>query len=117
MENWFGNKTLAICERGADGEKRSRLCFTMAKLIVNWDQEDQSQIFVLNAKDGNVIWKTDRDEPTTWATPLVTQSKGSDIQQLITNGTTAVRSYNLDNGEIVWQAPGTTLNAIPLPCT
>ena len=85
------------------------------KLVVNWDQEDQSQIFVLNAKDGKVIWKTDREEPTTWATPFIAQTSGSDVTQLVTNGTTAVRSYNLENGEIVWKAPGTTLNAIPCP--
>lgn len=83
------------------------------KLIVSWDQEDQSQIFVLSAEDGRTIWEKNRDEPTTWATPLVTEFKG--ITQLITNGTKAVRSYNLDNGDLIWESPGTTLNAIPSP--
>ncbi|MFK7768310.1 MAG: PQQ-binding-like beta-propeller repeat protein [Mariniblastus sp.] len=85
------------------------------RLVVNWDQEDQSQIFVLNAKNGDVIWKLDREEPTTWATPLITQSKESGAMQLITNGTKAVRSYNLETGDLIWKSPGTTLNAIPCP--
>lgn len=83
------------------------------KLIVNWDQEDQSEIFVLNSKDGEIVWNKKRDEPTTWATPLVVKANGKN--QLITNGTEAVRSYELETGHLIWQAPGTTLNAIPCP--
>ena len=56
------------------------------KLVVNWDQEDQSQIFVLNASDGEEVWSKRRNEPTTWATPLIVNAFGHD--QLITNGTT-----------------------------
>ncbi len=83
------------------------------KLVVNWDQEDQSEIFVLNANSGELIWKKNRDEPTTWATPLVIDVNGR--VQLITNGTNSVRSYDLGTGEIIWESPGTTLNAIPCP--
>ena len=83
------------------------------KLVVNWDQEDQSHIYVLDAKTGDMVWKKDRDEPTTWATPLVVNASGKN--QLITNGTNAVRSYDLENGDLIWESPGTTLNAIPCP--
>ncbi|MEM7782002.1 MAG: PQQ-binding-like beta-propeller repeat protein [Planctomycetota bacterium] len=83
------------------------------KLVVMWDQEEDSQIFVLDADNGNTIWSKDRDEPTTWATPLVTRHKNR--LQLITNGTEAIRSYDLATGEIIWQTTGTTLNAIPCP--
>ena len=83
------------------------------KLVVNWDQEDQSEIFVLNANNGELIWKKDRNEPTTWATPLVVNFRGQ--AQLITNGTNSVCGYDLATGEIIWESPGTTLNAIPSP--
>lgn len=83
------------------------------KLVVMWDQEDQSEIFVLNDSNGSVIWKKLRDEPTTWATPLIASIDGQ--TQLITNGTNAVRSYDLENGNIIWETVGTTLNAIPCP--
>ena len=82
-------------------------------LVVNWDQEEQSRIFILNSETGDVVWTKERDEPTTWATPLVTKVDG--VNQVVTNGTTAIRSYNLETGDIVWQSPGTTLNAIPCP--
>ncbi len=83
------------------------------KVIVMWDQEDQSKIFVLNLADGKTVWEKKRDEPTTWATPIVVEHDGK--KQLITNGTQKLRSYNLKNGELIWQTSGTTLNAIPCP--
>jgi outer membrane protein assembly factor BamB len=82
-------------------------------LVVNWDQEDQSHIYVLNKNTGETIWEAKRDEPTTWATPLIVPFRGQ--TQLITNGTNRVRSYDLRNGSIIWESPGTTLNAIPCP--
>ena len=82
-------------------------------VVVNWDQEDQSEIFVLDATTGKTIWNKERDEPTTWATPLVTEFGGT--TQLITNGTNRLRSYDLANGNLIWETKGTTLNAIPCP--
>jgi len=83
------------------------------RAIIMWDQEDQSSVFVLDLVDGKTIWKKDRDEPTTWATPLVVTANGK--QQLVTNGTNQVISYNLEDGNVIWQTSGTTLNAIPSP--
>ncbi|MDA7902422.1 PQQ-like beta-propeller repeat protein [Mariniblastus sp.] len=83
------------------------------KLAIMWDQEDQSEIFVLESNNGNIIWKNRRDEPTTWATPLIAPIDGK--TQLITNGTNAVRSYDFETGDIIWETTGTTLNAIPCP--
>ena len=83
------------------------------KVVIMWDQEDQSAVYVLNSKDGDLIWKQERDEPTTWATPLVVEANGK--TQLITNGTNAVRSYELETGDVIWESQGTTLNAIPCP--
>jgi outer membrane protein assembly factor BamB len=83
------------------------------KLAIMRDQEDQSEIFVLESNNGNIIWKNRRDEPTTWATPLIAPIDGK--TQLITNGTNAVRSYDFETGDIIWETTGTTLNAIPCP--
>lgn len=83
------------------------------RLIVNWDHEDQSFIEVLNAATGETVWKSDRDEPTSWATPLVVEHQGR--TQVIVNGTNRVRSYDLASGEVIWQCGGQTVNAIPSP--
>jgi outer membrane protein assembly factor BamB len=82
-------------------------------LIVNFDQEKGSFLVVLDAKTGATRWKADRDEPTSWATPLVVPHQGR--TQVIVNGTNRVRSYDLDTGKILWQCGGQTVNAIPSP--
>ncbi len=82
-------------------------------LIVNWDHEDQSFIVALDAATGETRWRADRDEPTSWATPLVAEHNGR--AQAIVNGTNRVRSYDLATGKVLWQCGGQTVNAIPSP--
>jgi outer membrane protein assembly factor BamB len=82
-------------------------------LIVNWDHEAGSFIACLDARTGKTRWKEDRDEVTSWATPLVVERKGR-IQVVVT-GTKRVRSYDLANGKLLWQAGGLTVNCIPSP--
>lgn len=81
-------------------------------LAVPWDHEGQSFIAALDAGSGRLFWKTDRDEPTTWATPLIVQHRGR--TQVVTNGTT-VRSYDLQTGELIWSCGGQVSNPIPCP--
>ena len=83
------------------------------KLVIVRDQEKQSYIEVLNAKTGKTLWRTDRDEPSAWATPLVVKHSGH--TQVITHATNFVRSYDLDSGKVIWQCDGQTTNVIPSP--
>lgn len=83
------------------------------KVVVNWDHEDQSFIVCLDAGTGDEIWRKDRDEPTSWATPCIVEHGGR--VQVIVNGTHRVRSYDLATGEVIWQCGGQTVNAIPSP--
>ncbi|MDA8697571.1 PQQ-like beta-propeller repeat protein, partial [Rhodopirellula sp.] len=39
-------------------------------LIVPWDHEGDSAVFALDTSSGQTLWKTLRDEPTAWSTPL-----------------------------------------------
>src|SRR5262249_6105096 len=80
-------------------------------LVVSWDQEHDSYIIALDAKTGQDKWKTDRDEPTTWTTPVFAEHNGR--TQVIVNGTTRIRSYDLATGKLVWQCGGMTVNPIP----
>jgi outer membrane protein assembly factor BamB len=82
-------------------------------LIVNWDQETGSFIVCLDAATGQTRWKIDRNEPTSWATPLIVEYKGR--TQVIVNGMNRIRSYDLATGAVIWQCGGMTLNAIPSP--
>jgi outer membrane protein assembly factor BamB len=80
-------------------------------LLLNWDQEADSALICLDARSGKTRWKVERDEKTSWNTPLVVEHKGR--TQVILNGTNRVRSYDLKTGEPIWQCGGMTVNAIP----
>lgn len=83
------------------------------RVFVTWDHEGDSFLIALNASDGKTLWKVDRDEPSSWATPLVLEHQGK--TQVITPGTNQVRSYDADTGEILWYHDGLTVNCIPSP--
>ena len=83
------------------------------RLIVNWDHEGESFIAALDAATGEEVWRKNRDEGTTWMTPIVVEVAGQ--AQIITSATNRVRSYNLTTGELIWEADGLTRNVIPSP--
>jgi outer membrane protein assembly factor BamB len=80
-------------------------------IVVLWDTEEESYVVAIDKLTGKQLWKQDRDERTGWTTPYV-QPFGNGTQVII-NGTTAVRSYDLKTGELLWQCSGQTVNAIP----
>jgi outer membrane protein assembly factor BamB len=82
-------------------------------LVVNWDHEGQSFIVALDAKSGETRWQKERDEQTTWATPLVIDRGGR--TQVVTNGENRVRSYDLTSGDLLWECGGQAANPIPSP--
>ncbi len=82
-------------------------------LVVLCDQEDQSFITALDANSGDTKWKKDREEETTWTTPLIVEYGGR--TQVIVNGMIRTRSYDLDTGELIWECGGQVGGVIPVP--
>jgi outer membrane protein assembly factor BamB len=82
-------------------------------LLLNWDQEAASALLCLDARTGQTRWKADRDEKTSWNTPLVIHQ--GDKSQVVVNGTTRIRSYDLASGRLLWTGGGMTVNPIPSP--
>jgi outer membrane protein assembly factor BamB len=80
-------------------------------LLLNYDQEADSALYCLDARSGETKWKKDRDEKTSWNTPLVVEHKGR--TQVIVNATKRIRSYDLETGQELWECGGMTTNAIP----
>ncbi len=103
------------------GDMRTRLGFGEGsspalyrdRVLVIWDHEGDSFITALDKKSGEEIWRRDRDEITSWTTPLVVEHGGR--AQVVTSATSRVRSYDAETGEPIWEATGMTLNAIPSP--
>jgi outer membrane protein assembly factor BamB len=84
-------------------------------LIVNWDNEKDSCIYVLNKRNGEIIWKKNRDEATSWSTPIIATVNGK--PQLIVSATGKSMAYDLANGNIIWEISGMTKNVIASPVT
>ncbi len=76
-------------------------------LIVPWDHEGQSMLYALNKNNGDIVWQTKRDEPTCWATPLIASDPQGN-RQVIMNGQSAARGYDLATGKELWQCSGQT---------
>jgi outer membrane protein assembly factor BamB len=83
------------------------------RVVLTWDHEGSSFIVALDKATGREIWRRERKEPTTWATPLVVKAGGR--TQVITNGTHHTRAYDLESGDVIWEGPGLTFNSIPSP--
>lgn len=82
-------------------------------LVHVWDHQGQSFIVALDKRTGNELWRVDRDEIDSWATPLIVEHEG--WAQVVTSGMNRLRSYDLETGELVWHAEGLTMNPIPSP--
>jgi outer membrane protein assembly factor BamB len=82
-------------------------------IVVLWDHEGDDFVIALDKNSGKELWRTKRDENTGWCTPLIVEHGGK--AQVIINASNKVRSYDLADGKEVWNAPGTTANAIPSP--
>jgi len=83
------------------------------KLVVVWDHEGDSFIVALDKLSGKELWREERDEGTTWATPRIIPVDGR--TQVIVPGTVSSRAYDLENGKLLWSCSGLTRNCIPSP--
>jgi len=99
MRNAFGEGTAPVL----DGDR----------LILGFDQEENSHLLVLAKRTGKQIWRADRDEVSAWSPPLVTEVNGK--KQIIVGATRRVRAYDYDTGKVVWETAGLGTNVIPAP--
>jgi outer membrane protein assembly factor BamB len=77
-------------------------------VIVVADNDTESWIFAFNKTTGDLLWKKQRNEKTSYGTPVVAG------EQIVT-GASKLRSYNAKTGDIVWECDETIQNGIPTP--
>ena len=80
-------------------------------VVVPWDHEGPSMLFCVDKRTGTSLWEVPRDEPTSWATPLVVADSGG-TTQVVMNGQHAARGYDLATGRELWRCGGQTVR----PC-
>ncbi len=100
MRNEFGEGSTPVLHRDT--------------LVVVWDHlNGQSFVAAIDARDGKELWRVARKEIDTWATPIVLEANGR--PQVVVPAMERVRAYDLENGSVVWESDGLTMNTIPSP--
>jgi outer membrane protein assembly factor BamB len=82
-------------------------------VVVNWDHEGKSFIAALDKRTGKQRWRVDRDEPTSWASPIIITHEGK--VQVVVSGTSRIRGYDLTNGDVLWECGGLSSNVVASP--
>lgn len=82
-------------------------------VLINWDQEGPSFLAALDKKTGAERWRTNRDEPTSWSTPVVVEHAGR--PQIIVNAARRIQGYDPADGRVLWECGGMTTNVVPCP--
>lgn len=82
-------------------------------VIVPWDEEGPSCLIALDRRTGKTLWKADRDEPSSWATPLVVVHDGK--PQVVVSGERFARGYDLATGAELWRCSGQTSRPVASP--
>jgi outer membrane protein assembly factor BamB len=80
-------------------------------VIVQADIQKDSFIAAYSLKNGKLVWKTPREEISSWGTPTIYEGKTR--TELITNGSKAIRGYDPLTGKELWRL--TPNSEIPTP--
>jgi outer membrane protein assembly factor BamB len=77
------------------------------------DHEEEDVLLAFDKKDGRELWRTRRDEPTSWSTPLIVEYAGR--AQVLVAASSGLRGYDLTDGRELWSGPELTESVIPSP--
>jgi outer membrane protein assembly factor BamB len=77
------------------------------------DNEKQSSVIAVDAKDGKELWRKSRKEKSSWSTPFVWTH--SLRKELVTCASNKVRSYDPKSGDLLWEIGPNSVIAVPSP--
>ncbi len=85
-------------------------------VIVQCDQEFEGEgafTAAVDKKTGKQVWRSERKEAATWATPLLVRAP--ERTELVASGAYRIVSYDPATGRELWRTEGLMSNAIPSP--
>ncbi len=82
-------------------------------VIVQCDTQGQSFLAAFNLKDGKQLWRTPREEDTSWSTPTIIENKAG--AELVASGTRFYRGYDPLTGKELWRLADGADVKIPTP--
>jgi outer membrane protein assembly factor BamB len=111
---WHFDPGIRMQMRGSFGEGMPP---TLHKdtLLLTFDHEGEQEdvLIAVDAATGKPKWRAARQEISNWSAPLVVEHEG--VAEVITAAPTKVRSYDLKDGKLLWEASGLGANTIPVP--
>ncbi len=82
-------------------------------VFINWDQDGPCFVAAFDKRTGSHVWKADRDEETSWSSPIIVENDGRAM--LIVAGTNRVRAYDPATGQVIWECGGLSSNIVATP--
>jgi outer membrane protein assembly factor BamB len=82
-------------------------------VIIQADVQKDSFIAAYNIKNGKLVWKTPREEISSWGTPTIYE--GTTRAELVTNGSKAIRGYDPMTGRELWRLTPNSEVTTPTP--
>jgi len=82
-------------------------------VILQCDTQTDSFVLALKLETGEVVWKTSRDELSSWGTPTVAATMSG--PELVTNASNFIRGYDARTGRELWRLGGSSKIAAPTP--
>lgn len=110
--NLLWKKNLGAYKMDGDWGTGSSPILHDGRLYLQIDNEENSFLTALNPENGEEIWRVQRDEASSWSTPMIWRNKVR--TELVTNAD-VVRSYDPATGELLWSMayPGGRASASP----
>jgi len=82
-------------------------------LILQCDTQTDSFVLALKLETGEVVWKTSREELSSWGTPTVAATMTG--AELVTNASNFIRGYDARTGRELWRLSGSSKITAPTP--
>jgi len=82
-------------------------------IIIQADIQKDSFIAAYDIKTGKLVWKTPREEISSWGTPTIYEGKTR--TEMITNGSKAIRGYDPATGKELWRLTPNSEVTTPTP--
>jgi outer membrane protein assembly factor BamB len=82
-------------------------------VILQCDTQADSFVLALDARTGETVWMTMRDELPSWGSPTVAMTAGG--AELVTNASNFIRGYDARTGRELWRLGGSSRITAPTP--
>lgn len=111
--NVIWQRDLGLMRRRAGWGTSSSPVLFRNTVIVNCDSDDDSYIAAFEKATGDPVWRTERNEGSSWGTPFLFET--GDRTTVVTNASRRMRGYDAATGKLLWECAGASMITVPSP--